>query len=1544
MANSINTNIAAYSAQANIAKAANAATTSVSRLSSGNFITKASDDVARLSIGTSFSTTVRTLRQALVNAAQGVSLLQVADGALGQITEILQRQKTLAVQASSGNLSNTDRSFLNQEFQALSQQIDFITQTTSFNGVSLIDGSLSTSSRIDDSTKQASAARGTIGLSANLAAGDAIVINGVTFTARNTLDADPAIARQEFLIGSTASDTVKNLADKLSSLTSSNAATIDVSTTTYAQKLGAASYKADNGVLTISARSGGALGERFTINTAGVTSGSVVSVSGAFGGTTINLFTSSSVSNFTSATASVVASSSGGQSATSPFLAGNSLSLTVGANSAQTLYTYVAGDSLTTIANGINSNAGTTGVTAKLVGNSTAGYNIELSTSKVTGNNISINGGNDYFKVAATGLQASALTSATSSTHLLSTSYANTLTGATDVLVSVSGSATEIFANGANIFASVAGGTFSALLDSDQLLETNDTIEGVIEKINSSSAAGALGIRAVLASTGTGTNNNISLVYNDATQSGAIAFRSGTAAGTQTLYNADATGKNYGNGLGGSFATFNLLSTGVTTPDESLVAGSGPAVDSVTPFFTNSVITIKRNLTASTQETLQTYTIVAGQTLQSLATALNADPEAIAAGLHYTVAQDSAGRYNIQATYAASAAPTAGTSGGASATGIEVEVTNSALAASTEATLTVNTNATASSRNTTYRLFNTDFAQTLTAGQTIVTAGASGAAGAPLAGNNTMTVILRDSDGNNSSAINLLDSGNSYTTQNVATLADLVREINAYTGTSNFSAALDANGTNIILSYQGTAELNPYIQINGGAGLYTPPSTPAYGDGATEPASPFNNSYAYKDLFDSDVTGGVDDYIAEGPVAAGSPFDNGEDLVIQIDGLTTVTINITATETLDSLVTQINNNADARAIGLKAYRTGTNSTGNIRMYITNADYATAGPTSWAFTAVNADGLLNNTTTSTHVAVDNILSNSSSVGASTKTPIASGITNTSTFGLSGGVDNGLGYGSTTVTGAVSDDLLTALAQKSAQAGINFVDTDASALTSTFSGKTVTVAGSTFTFVATKTLANEIAIGSSLQQTLDNAVSTITRYGRETATGDAAYMFNQMDVSRSGNSLLFTGKGISNVVNLAGSALTDIDSDVANKTLTNSGDLNNATRTGTGTFGVDVSAVSNAAFTGKISGFEATYSGTANTVSMRVKIGENTYTATNVNTNPLINGAGVDANGNQIVRFYSDTYEDANGKEINGGFFDIQLAAGKGSAVSSDAQATAFADRLDSAFQGLNFNQKRVISSYTGTGSIINASGATVGSLVGSSVSAQLPTFEANKMTNISVTAPPAGSVDAQISLTIDGVQYTSRAIGSTLGANQTYKLTSATDPNYFVNFTTGNTAIDLSTTENAQALEKALSVAFGTDAGSAALSFQIGTSSKDSLGVNIGAATTDSLFEGKVLNIGTLADASRASDAIDIALATVTSIRASVGALQSRFNFASANIQISAQNQDASRSELLDTDIAQESTSYATAQVQLQAGISVLAQANQQLQALLKLLG
>ncbi len=142
--NSINTNIAAYFAQQNIGNASGLAAASVARLSSGNRIVQASDDVTALAIGTALQTQLSAIRTAQTNAAQGSSLLQVADGAVAQIIAILQQQQSIANQSQSGSLTDTNRGFLQTQFAKLTAQIDAIANGTTFNGVSLIDGSLAT--------------------------------------------------------------------------------------------------------------------------------------------------------------------------------------------------------------------------------------------------------------------------------------------------------------------------------------------------------------------------------------------------------------------------------------------------------------------------------------------------------------------------------------------------------------------------------------------------------------------------------------------------------------------------------------------------------------------------------------------------------------------------------------------------------------------------------------------------------------------------------------------------------------------------------------------------------------------------------------------------------------------------------------------------------------------------------------------------------------------------------------------------------------------------------------------------------------------------------------------------------------------------------------------------------------------------------------------------------------------------------------------------------------------------------------------------------
>jgi len=113
---------------------------SVSKLASGSRIVKASDDAAGLAIGTRLLADVTVLRQSSVNAAQGASVLQVADGGMARIADVLQRMKALAAQSLSGVPSNTERGFIDAEFQQLRDEITAIAQTTRFNGDSLLDG------------------------------------------------------------------------------------------------------------------------------------------------------------------------------------------------------------------------------------------------------------------------------------------------------------------------------------------------------------------------------------------------------------------------------------------------------------------------------------------------------------------------------------------------------------------------------------------------------------------------------------------------------------------------------------------------------------------------------------------------------------------------------------------------------------------------------------------------------------------------------------------------------------------------------------------------------------------------------------------------------------------------------------------------------------------------------------------------------------------------------------------------------------------------------------------------------------------------------------------------------------------------------------------------------------------------------------------------------------------------------------------------------------------------------------------------------------
>ncbi len=142
MALVINSNIASINAQRQLMNSGNALDRATERLSSGNRINSAKDDAAGLAIGNRMTSQVRGLDQAVRNANDGVSMIQTAEGALQESTNILQRMRELAVQSANGIYNDSDRDTLNAETQQLKSELDRIAKTTSFNGRSLLDGSI----------------------------------------------------------------------------------------------------------------------------------------------------------------------------------------------------------------------------------------------------------------------------------------------------------------------------------------------------------------------------------------------------------------------------------------------------------------------------------------------------------------------------------------------------------------------------------------------------------------------------------------------------------------------------------------------------------------------------------------------------------------------------------------------------------------------------------------------------------------------------------------------------------------------------------------------------------------------------------------------------------------------------------------------------------------------------------------------------------------------------------------------------------------------------------------------------------------------------------------------------------------------------------------------------------------------------------------------------------------------------------------------------------------------------------------------------------
>jgi flagellin len=153
----------------------------LSKLASGSNIVKASDDAAGLAIGTELKSDVTVLSQAATNASQGSSILQVADGGLSSISNILQRLYALATQAASGNVSDTQRTAdIGAEFTQLVSEISTVMSSTTYGSQSLLDGTYSSTAFIVGTSSSDSITVSLSALSSTISAALALAMSNIS--------------------------------------------------------------------------------------------------------------------------------------------------------------------------------------------------------------------------------------------------------------------------------------------------------------------------------------------------------------------------------------------------------------------------------------------------------------------------------------------------------------------------------------------------------------------------------------------------------------------------------------------------------------------------------------------------------------------------------------------------------------------------------------------------------------------------------------------------------------------------------------------------------------------------------------------------------------------------------------------------------------------------------------------------------------------------------------------------------------------------------------------------------------------------------------------------------------------------------------------------------------------------------------------------------------------------------------------------------------------------------------------------------------------
>jgi len=257
MALSINTNVASLNAQNQLGKSQSLSDQALQRLSSGLRINSAKDDAAGLAISTRFDAQVRGLTVAQRNANDGISLAQTAEGALNEITNNLQRIRELAVQSANATNSVDDRLALDAEVQERLAEIDRIAGSTQFNGLNLLDGSLTATEAFQVGANTTANDVITIDLSANMNAATLGVTGDVTDVANsNTMidNVDTALGTVNATRGDLGAvqnrfeSTIANLGTAIENLSASNSRILDADFAAETAKLAKANVLQQAGI------------------------------------------------------------------------------------------------------------------------------------------------------------------------------------------------------------------------------------------------------------------------------------------------------------------------------------------------------------------------------------------------------------------------------------------------------------------------------------------------------------------------------------------------------------------------------------------------------------------------------------------------------------------------------------------------------------------------------------------------------------------------------------------------------------------------------------------------------------------------------------------------------------------------------------------------------------------------------------------------------------------------------------------------------------------------------------------------------------------------------------------------------------------------------------------------------------------------------------------------------------------------------------------------------------------------------------------------